>query len=344
MKIGHHDTDDRIFIVAEVGNNHEGSRALAEELIGRAGAAGADAVKFQTIVPERLVAWTETARRTQLQRLCLTYDDFVHLAAVAQRAGIIFFSTPFDIESVTFLDAFVPVFKVASGDHTCPQMLRAVAATGKPIICSTGFGTLESVANAKHCIDTEWETRGIRSELAFLHCVASYPVPRDQVNLRAIATLATTFPACTIGYSDHALGIEAAVAAAAIGARIIEKHFTLDHRTSDLRDHQLAADSSELRALVTQIHEMEAMRGTGEKRPQPGELAIAEVSQRSLAAARDLPVGHVLSARDLTFLRPARGIPAHAFDRVIGTTLTRPMAAGELLTEEAVRMGYPILA
>ena len=344
MKIQSHDTDTRVFVVAEIGNNHEGSIAAAEELIGRAAEAGADAVKFQTIVPERLVASSETARREQLARLCLPADAFPRLAAVARRAGVLFFSSPFDCESVLALDPIVPVFKVASGDHTCPPLLRAVAATGKPIICSTGFGTMESVTNAKRCIEMEWEARGVRSELALLHCVASYPTPRDQVNLRAIATLAAAFPTCTIGYSDHVLGIDAAVAAVAVGARIIEKHFTLDHRTSDFRDHQLSADPEELRALVARIREVEMMRGTGEKLPQPGEIAVAGALQRSLAAARDLPQGHVLTPRDLTFLRPATGIPASAWDAVLGSTLTRAVRAGEVLMPDALRVGVSVLA
>ncbi|MDO8599759.1 MAG: N-acetylneuraminate synthase family protein [bacterium] len=337
MKMGTHDTDTRILVVAEIGNNHEGSVTAAEELVGRAAEAGADVVKFQTIVPERLVASSETQRREQLRRLCLTYDDFRRLAAVAMREGIAFLSTPFDLESVAFLDPLVSAFKIASGDHTCPPLLRAVAATGKPIMCSTGFGSLESIAAAKQCIEAEWEVRGLRSEIAFLHCVASYPVSPEQANLRAIATLAAAFPSCTIGYSDHVTGVDAAVAAAAIGARIIEKHFTLDHHTSDFRDHQLSADPEELRELVARVRAVEEMRGTGEKILQPGEHAIARASQRSLAAARDLPEGHVITSSDLTVLRPACGIPASAFDVVVGQRLTRRVGAGEVLMTEMVR-------
>lgn len=337
MKIGALDTDTRVMIVAEIGNNHEGSIDAAEELIRRAAEAGVDAVKFQTIVPERLVASSETARIAQLARLCLPIDAFSRLAHVAHRAGVLFFSTPFDCASVVTLDPFVPVFKIASGDHTCIPLLRAVAATGKPIICSTGFGTLESIAAAKECIEAEWEALGIQSDLAFLHCVASYPVSPEQANLRAITTLAGAFPSCTTGYSDHTIGTDAAVAAAAIGARIIEKHFTLDHYTSDFRDHQLSADTTELRELVTRVRAVDAMRGSGEKIPQPGEHAIAEASQRSLAAVRDLPEGHVLTSKDLTFLRPATGIPASAFDAVVGHALTRAVGAGAVLMPEMVR-------
>lgn len=344
MNIGAHDTDEHIVIVAEIGNNHEGSIAAAEELIGRAAEAGVDAVKFQTIVPQRLVASGETARLAQLARLCLPIEAFPRLADVAHRAGVLFFSTPFDCESVEALDPLVPVFKIASGDHTCPPLLRAVAATGKPIICSTGFGTLESIAAAKACIEAAWDARGIRSELALLHCVASYPVQHSQVNLRAIATLAAAFPTCTVGYSDHVMGVDAAVAAAAIGARIIEKHFTLDHHTSDFRDHQLAADPAELRTLVARVREVEAMRGTGEKTLQLGERAIAEASQRSLAAARDLPEGHVLTSSDLIALRPARGIPASAWDAVVGRSLTRALHTGELLMEDDSSVHIPTSA
>lgn len=336
MKILHHDTDDRVLIVAEIGNNHEGSRQLAEDLIGRAAEAGVDAVKFQTIIPERLVASSETARIAQLARLCLPVDAFAHLADVAAHAGVMFLSTPFDLESVAALNAFVPAFKIASGDHTCPPLLRAVAATGKPIMCSTGCGTIDTVRAARRCIEAAWAAQRKRSDLALLHCVSSYPVPPAQANLRAITTLVREFPECTIGYSDHTLGIDAAVVAVALGARIIEKHFTIAHDYSDFRDHQLSADPTELVDLVRRVRDLEGMLGTGEKVVQEQEVAVAKTVQRSLAASRDLPAGCVLTADDLTFLRPATGIPASAFDRTVGRRVARAVPAGELLTEDTL--------
>lgn len=336
MKIHHHDTDQRVFIIAEIGNNHEGSRQLAEELIGRAAEAGADAVKFQTIIPERLVASSETTRLAQLARLCLPADDFVYLANVAARAGVLFLSTPFDTESVAVLNPLVPAFKIASGDHANPSLLRTVAATGKPIICSTGCGTMDTVRETKRYIEEVWTTRKVRSELAFLHCVSSYPVLPTQTNLRAIVTLAREFSDCVIGYSDHALGIDAAVSAVAVGARIIEKHFTIAHDYSDFRDHQLSANPVELTELVRRVRELEGMLGTGEKVIQENEHATAKSVQRSLAASRDLPAGHVLTADDLIALRPATGVPASAWDSMVGRRLTRAIHAGELLMAESV--------
>lgn len=343
MRILHHNTDDRVFIVAEIGNNHEGSRQLAEELIGRAAEAGADAVKFQTIVPERLVASSETARIAQLARLCLPVDSFAHLADVAAHAGTVFISTPFDLASVAALNAFVPAFKIASGDHTCPPLLRAVAATGKPMICSTGCGTIDTVRAAKRCIEAVWAARGMRSDLALLHCVSSYPVPAEQANLRGIATLVREFPDCTIGYSDHTLGIDAAVAAVAVGARIIEKHFTIAHDYSDFRDHQLSANPAELADLVRHVRTLEGMLGTGEKVVQEQEVAVAKTVQRSLAALHDLSAGCVLTADDLTFLRPATGIPASAFDAMLGRRVMCDVRAGTLLAEHMLIQHEPAL-
>lgn len=338
MKIGTHDTSASVLIIAEIGNNHEGDVALAEELIGRAVEAGANAVKFQTIVPERLVSASETKRIAQLRRLCLSYDEFIRLAAVARRAGVVFLSTPFDLASVEFLVPLVAAYKIASGDVTFVPLYESVAATGKPIIASTGTATLQEVAAAVACVRRVWSARGISAELALLHCVASYPAPATQANLTAITTLREQCPDCTIGYSDHTLGNDAAVVAVALGARIIEKHFTLRHDYSDFRDHQLSATPEELRALVERIRLTETMFGSGEKVPQPCEEVGRVNFRRSIAAAVDLPAGHILTADDLTYLRPATGIPANACDTVVGQRLTRSVRADEFFTPDLVRV------
>ena len=248
MLIGPVDLDREVLVVAEIGNNHEGSFARAEEMIGRAAEAGAQAVKFQTIVPEQLVAADQSARLATLRGFQFTQTQFEALAGTARAAGVMFLSTPFDVGVVTWLAPLVPAFKIASGDNDFTAMLRAVAATGKPVIMSTGLAELAEVAGARDLLRSEWKRRGLPDAgIALLHCVVSYPTPPADANLAAISALASLGE--TIGYSDHTLGIEAATLAVAAGARIIEKHFTLDKKLSAFRDHQLSADPAELAAL-----------------------------------------------------------------------------------------------
>ncbi|MDO8463198.1 MAG: N-acetylneuraminate synthase family protein [bacterium] len=341
MMIGHHNTASRVFVIAEIGNNHEGSRALAEDLIGRAALAGVDAVKFQTIVPERLVARTDERRLAQLRRFQLSYDDFRHLATVAQRAGVLFLSTPFDCESAAFLDALVPAYKVASGDLTFLPMIEVIAHTGKPVIFSTGAATVDEIRVAVAHVQGAWAARGVSGDHALLHCVASYPVPPGQANLGAISTLREQFPHSTIGYSDHTMGNDAAVAAVAIGARIVEKHFTLAHDYSDFRDHQLSATPDEIRVLVERIRAVELMMGSGVKVPQPCEEVGRSAFRRAVVAAEDLPEGIVLSAAHLTWVRPAGPFAPGQELGIIGKRLRRAVVAGTVLDPQCIEECMP---
>jgi len=330
MRIGNIDLDQRVLIVAEIGNNHEGDFARAVELIKAAAAAGADAIKFQTIVPDRLVAPSETARIAQLGRFALTPEQFAKLAEIANRAGVMFLSTPFDIGSVAMLDPLVPAFKIASGDNDWPGLLRAVARTGKPILLSTGLASLAEIESARSVIDAEWAKAGSAPGLVVLHCVSAYPTAPENANLgamRALATLGTV-----VGYSDHTLGVNAAVLSVALGGRLIEKHFTLDHDQSEFRDHKLSADPSELAELVVRVREAEAMLGRGDKRRLDQEAPVAAAARRSVHVARDLAAGATLNEADIVCLRPAGGIPAAEMDKVIGRRLARAVAAGARLS------------
>ncbi len=286
MKIGPHDLDQAVLVIAEVGNNHEGSYARAEEMIGRAKEAGANAVKFQTIVPERLVSAGETARIAQLTRFQFSHAQFEGLAASARREGITFLSTPFDIESVAALDPLVPAFKIASGDNDFFPLIEAVALTGKPILLSTGLADLAGVAASKAFIDSVWRRTGKRGDIALLHCVVSYPTVATDANVSAIRDLATL--GCTVGYSDHTIGIEAAILSVALGARVIEKHFTLDKNQSDFHDHKLSADPADLGELVRRVREAEILLGAGRKTVRPCEEAVSARVRRGIAASRDL--------------------------------------------------------
>lgn len=330
MRIGTHNLDERVFVVAEIGNNHEGDFSRAEEMIACAAAAGADAVKFQTIVPDRLVSAVETARIEQLTRYRFSYDQFARLAAAAGRAGVAFLSTPFDLDSVEALDPLVPAFKIASGDNDFPALLTAVARTGKPVLLSTGLLDLAGVRHAADHITGHWRGRGCPGELALLHCVAAYPTPAEDANLGALRTMAAL--GYTVGYSDHTLGIDAAVLSVALGARVIEKHFTLDKARSTFRDHALSADPVDLAELVRRVREAETLLGDGIKRVARSEQANATAARRAIAAARDLPAGHTLTADDLTWVRPRRGLEPGREAELIGRRLAGAVVRGEALT------------
>jgi sialic acid synthase SpsE len=333
--IGGFDTDDRVLVVAEIGNNHEGRCAVAEEMVSRAAEAGADAVKFQTFQTEHYVSPADADRFARLKQFELTRDEFARLAQRARREGVLFLSTPFDRGSAVFLTALVDAFKIASGDNTFFPLIETVAGAGKPILMSCGLATITQLRQAREVVERVWAEDGVVQECAVLHCVSSYPVPPAEANLGAIRHLQREFGG-PVGYSDHTMGIDAAVTAVAVGARIVEKHFTLDKHYSDFRDHQLSADPAELRQLVHRIRQVETLLGSGRKEPQPSEEAGQTALRRSVAAARDLPAGTTVTWDDITWLRPGGGIPPGREAMVLGRTLAGPIRQGQPLTLETL--------
>jgi N,N'-diacetyllegionaminate synthase len=336
MKIGPHDLDRDVFVIAEIGNNHEGDCALAEELIRLAAAAGANAVKFQTIVPEKLVSSADVDRVRQLKRFQFSHEQFERLALVAERNGVLFLSTPFDLDSARFLERLVPAYKIASGDNNFFPLLETVARTGKPIVLSAGLMELDEVRRSKEFIEGVWRRCGVRGELAVLHCVVSYPTPPEQANLLAVRELATL--GVTVGYSDHTLGIDACVLAVVLGARIVEKHFTISKTHSEFRDHQLSADPNELADLVRRVREASRLLGDGRKTPQPNEVANLQRVRRSIVAARDLEPGTILTWNDLAWVRPGGGLPPGCEAELLNRTLTRSVRRGEWLLPQDCRV------
>ena len=333
MKFANIDTDRDVFVIAEIGNNHEGDFAVAQQMIVAAAQSGADAVKFQTIVPERLVARSDAARIARLKQFQFSYEQFAELAKLASAHKVVFFSTPFDLESARFLNTIQPVFKIASGDNNFYPLLEEVASFGKPLIVSTGLADMAQVRATHDRIMAVWKKWDVTPGLALLHCIASYPAPPEQANLRAITTMTTAFPDATIGYSDHLLGISGAVAAVAAGARVIEKHFTLDKNYSDFRDHQLSADPADMRAMVDAIREVTLLLGSGEKLAQPCEDSMAPAIRRSIAAALDLPSGATVKTEHLMWVRPGSGLPPGEEARLVGRTLNRAIPMGDLIAE-----------
>jgi len=335
LRIGRFDTDKEVLVVAEIGNNHEGSYALAEELVGRAAEAGTSAVKFQTFKTELFVSRKEEARFRQLKSYELTFNQFEKLSELAKAYGLLFISTPFDLESALFLKDIVAAYKIASGDNTFYPLLEAVASTGLPIVMSGGLSEISQLQRSQGFIEKVWQERGIVQSLAILHCVTAYPVPPAEANLGAIDQLRKEL-GCTIGYSDHTLGIEAAFLAVALGARIIEKHFTIDKHYSSFRDHQLSADPEEMSLLVRRVREATELLGSNLKTVQESEKGLEQAVRRSIVARRDLPKGTILAPADIMWTRPANGLPPGNEPLLIGKTLSVAVSFGEPILLEYV--------
>ena len=333
MKVGSFDTDDRVLVVAEIGNNHEGDVGVARELVERAAAAGADAVKFQTFRTEHYVSRLDAERFARLERFRLTLDEFADLARLSHDRRLLFVSTPFDLESAVFLGGIADAIKIASGDNDFAPLLVRAAHTHLPMIVSTGLAEIETIRQTAQLVRDEWG--GKDYGLAVLHCVSAYPVPAAEAHLRAISSLASELD-CVVGYSDHTDGIDAAPLAVALGARVIEKHFTLDKQYTEFRDHQLSADPAELVEIVRRIRLAETLLGVAGKQVQPSERPGLVALRRSVAALHDLSDGHVLNAGDLTWVRPGGGLRPGEENWLIGRTLRRAVVAGEQLAVDDV--------
>jgi N,N'-diacetyllegionaminate synthase len=332
MKIGERETQRNVVLIAEVGNNHEGSIELAQELIEAAFAVGADAVKLQTFVPELYVSSLQVERLAMLRRFALPNEELQRLLLDYRSRGLTLFTTPFDLTSLSELST-APLLKISSGDITYTQLLEAAARERKDIIISTGASTLLEVEAAVALITDTWRDVNYEGSLAALHCVSAYPAPPEAVNLRAIGTLRDALPDVVIGYSDHALGIEVALVAAAAGARIIEKHFTLDKNHSDFRDHQLSADPGEFSQLRERLNYLDSLLGTGIKEPQDVEIEMRKAIRRSITATRALPADHRLEEADLCVVRPGGGLAPSQLNEVTGRRLVADTSAGHTLVE-----------
>ncbi len=318
---------DRTLIVAEVGNNHEGSADVAARLVREAAKAGVDAVKFQTFRTEEFVSPRQAERFARMKRFELTQDEFSGLADLARSCGLIFMSTPLDHSSARFLGGIVDIMKIASGDITHLPLIREIAAHGLPTVISTGNATLPEIDLALETARAARPAGNSNAEIALLHCVSAYPTPAEQANLGAMTALRDRYD-CPVGYSDHTSGNTVAVLAVAAGARIIEKHFTLDNNYSDFRDHQLSADPDAMAVLVREIRAAEAIFGTGEKIPQPCEEPARIEIRRSIAIGTPLAAGDVLTEDHLVWLRPGDGMPPGREDRILGRKAKRDLDAG----------------
>ncbi|MCH8968279.1 MAG: N-acetylneuraminate synthase family protein, partial [Planctomycetes bacterium] len=323
---------DRVFIVAEIGVNHEGNFEVATQLIRQAADCGADAVKFQTFRIENYISNVQPERRQRTECFQLDYDQFRELAAVAQDCGVVFFSSLFHMKDADFLDEIVPFFKISSGDLTYLELIRHVAGKDKPMIVSTGLGTREEIAAAVQAVEDIRPDIRDKGELLLMHCVAVYPTPMEEANLRNIEWLQDEFD-LPVGYSDHTLGTKACELAVARGAVALEKHFTYRKENQAFHDHLLSADPDALRELIAAVRQAETYLGQRERKRGAAEAKGLAHMRRAIGAARDIKAGEPVRAEDLTYLRPAWGLPPERFDDLLGKALTRDVPAGDLICE-----------
>ncbi|MEA4911244.1 MAG: N-acetylneuraminate synthase [Oscillospiraceae bacterium] len=327
-----------VFIIAEAGVNHNGSMELAKKLIDAAAAAKADAVKFQTFIPERVIS--QSAKKADYQvastgggesqldmvrKLYIPYEGFAELADYCSQKGILFLSTPFDLPSLDFLCSLhVPYLKIPSGEITNLPLLLAAARKSIPVILSTGMSDIDEIRFAR---DTLLKNGCPR--VALLHCNTEYPTPYADANLRAMLAIRAVFGG-VVGYSDHTLGIEAPIAAVALGAEIIEKHFTLD-RTLPGPDHSCSLEPDALASMVTAIRHIELALGSGEKVPSASELKNKDIARKSIVAARAIRAGETFGEDNLDVKRPGNGVSPTRWYEVIGRTAKRDFAPDELI-------------
>lgn len=316
------------YIIAEAGVNHNGQLDLALKLCDAAKEAGVDCVKFQTWQTEKIVTRkaekatyqsenTNNAEESQfdmLKKLELSYEDFRLVQEHCNKIGIDFLSTPDEEYSLAFLmnELHLPLIKIGSGEVTNIPYLRQMASYHKPIILSTGMATLAQVAMAYDTLIAAGAPM-----VSLLHCTTNYPCPKNEVNLRAMQTMKEAFK-CTVGYSDHTMGTEIPIAAVAMGAEIIEKHFTLD-RNMDGPDHKASLEPHELKYMVDCIRNIEVALGDGIKRPNPSEVEISKVVLKSIVAKVPINKGETLTANNMTIKRAGSGIPAAHWDMIVGT-------------------------
>jgi len=330
----------RVFIIAEAGVNHNGQMDLAFKLIDAAVEAGADAVKFQTAVPELVMIKnaskaeyqlsTTRANETQLEmakRIHLPLESYKSLKEYSERAGIIFLSTPFDIASIDLLNELeLYCFKIPSGEITNLPYLRKIGRFDKEVILSTGMADLSEIKSALNILISA----GTKKQyITVLHCNTEYPTPFEDVNLNAMVTIRKELDV-KVGYSDHTYGIEVPIAAVAMGAEVIEKHFTLD-RDMEGPDHKASVEPAELKAMVNAIRNIERSLGDDIKKSTPSEQKNIFIVRKSVVAARKIKAGDLFSEENLTVKRPGTGISPMRWDEILGTRATMDYDADELI-------------
>jgi N,N'-diacetyllegionaminate synthase len=330
-----------VFIIAEAGINHNGDFAEAKKLVDIAVEAGVDSVKFQTFKTEQVISkyarkaayqkdttGVEESQFEMAKKLELSDEAFCELLAYCREKKILFLSSPFDLGSIDFLVRLeMPIFKIPSGEITNLPYLQRVAVTGKPVILSTGMSTLGEIEAALNLLAAHGCER---EKVTLLHCNTEYPTPMEDVNLNSMLTLKAAFPGLAIGYSDHTLGTEIPIAAVALGAQVIEKHFTSD-KTMAGPDHRASLDPDELKAMVHAIRNIEVALGTGIKEPSSSEMKNIDIARKSIVAIQVIREGDEFTPENLGVKRPGNGISPMRWHEVLGKTAVREFQLDELI-------------
>lgn len=328
----------RVIVIAEAGVNHNGNLILAKKMVEEAKKAGADYIKFQTFVPEALVSrfagkaeyqkettGTGQSQLHMLKELALTQDDFMELETYCREQEIGFLSTPFDLESIKFLNSLnMDFWKLPSGEITNLPYLEAIGKTGKKVVMSTGMCEMEEIEAAVNVL----EGCGV-DDITILHCNTEYPTPFADVNLLAMGQMREQLGKA-VGYSDHTVGIEVPIAAAALGAAVIEKHFTLD-RTLEGPDHRASLEPDELAKMVSCIRNIEVSLGDGQKRRMKSEQKNCAAARKSIVAKRAIGAGEEFTAENLTVKRPGNGISPMRWHEILGTRAGKDYQPDELI-------------
>ncbi len=322
---------EKVFVIAEIGGNHEGNFEYAQRLLRLAAESKADAVKFQVYTGDSLVSPVEDpARHTHFEKFALSTDKYLALAKEAAQLGIMFMASVWDIDQIDICDPYMPIYKIGSGDLTAYPIIKKTISKGKPTILSTGMSTLEEVLEVVQFI-RECDAHFVDSgKLALLQCTSMYPIPDSDANLNSMKLLAdkTGLP---VGYSDHTVGDYAVQIAVAMGACIIEEHFTDTRENKTFRDHQVSMTKEEMQNFVQRIQQIKLLQGAYGKQVMPSEAHHRHSFRRAVYLKQDLSVGSILTESDLVTLRPNVGISAHEFYRVVGKRLKTDKRAFERL-------------
>ncbi len=330
----------KVFIIAEAGDNHNGDYNLALQLVDKAVEAGADCVKFQTFITENVIS--KFAQKAEYQKettgegesqyemvkkLELSFGQFRSIQKYCEERNILFLSTPFDLDSIDFLEEIqIPFWKIPSGEITNLPYLEKIARTGKDVIMSTGMSNMEEIGTALSVLK-----KNGAGKITLLHCNTEYPTPFGDVNLRAMQAMEETFRV-PVGYSDHTIGIEVPIAAVAMGASVIEKHFTLD-KNMEGPDHKASLEPGELKQMVRSIRNIEQAMGSSEKQPSPSEKKNISIARKSIVAKRGIRQGEKLTEENLYIKRPGDGISPMRWYEIIGTTAVKDFEEDELIVE-----------
>ena len=324
---------DKIFLIAEIGNNHEGSFKNAIKLIDRAKKSGIDAVKFQTFDTNYYINKSEKERYAKLKKFELSQKEFKKLSEYTKKKGLKFISTPFDKASAKFLSKIVDIFKISSGDNNFYELIKYCASFKKPMIISTGMTNIDEIRKTLRMLK---KINFPNKKLALLHCISDYPVNDSEANLLSIKYLKDKLPV-TIGYSDHVIGSESCLVAASFGAKIIEKHFTLDNYFSNFRDHLISLNPKDMRHMILSLRRVENMIGRYNKQISKSEKKNISSTRRSIYFDTNLKKGTILRNKHLKIVRPYVNFEPKDLLKILGKKINKDVQDSELVTSKILK-------